>query len=81
MERCENCGNAYEKSFKVTLHDGETHSFDSFECAINKMAPRCYQCKTAIIGHGLENGEEIYCCASCARANGVTELADHVGLN
>lgn len=76
MERCETCGNAYEKAFQVIIQ-GKEHTFDSFECAIERLAPRCVHCKTRIIGHGLENGDDMYCCAGCARANGVTDLKDH----
>jgi hypothetical protein len=77
MERCENCGNSYAKVFKIIM-GGETHTFDSFECAIQKLAPHCTSCGTQIIGHGLENGEQMFCCAGCARAFGITDLVDHV---
>jgi hypothetical protein len=77
MERCDNCGNAYDKNFKVIKGD-EIYTFDCFECAINKLAPVCKCCGTRIIGHGLENGSDLFCCAGCARMDGVTELADHV---
>src|SRR5262245_45596134 len=40
MARCDQCGNDYDKAFKVTLGD-RTMTFDSFECAIQAMAPRC----------------------------------------
>lgn len=33
MARCETCGNEYDKAFEITA-GGETHVFDSFECAI-----------------------------------------------
>ena len=33
MARCDLCGNDYDKAFTVT-RDGETRTFDSFECAI-----------------------------------------------
>jgi len=76
MERCETCGNAYENSFHVVMK-GETHVYDSFECAIQGLAPHCKMCDTRIIGHGLENGTDIYCCAGCARNDSVTLLKDH----
>ena len=38
--QCETCGNQYDKAFHVSL-DGQTHVFDSFECAIQALAPRC----------------------------------------
>ncbi len=77
MERCDNCGNAYERNFKVIM-SGKEYSFDCFECAINKLAPHCKACDTRIIGHGLEDGLDMYCCAGCARMHGVTDLKDHV---
>ena len=38
MARCEVCGNDYYLSFEVVAA-GKTHTFDSFECAIHKLAP------------------------------------------
>lgn len=73
--KCENCGNTYDKAFQV-IRGEETHAFDSFECAIKVMAPRCAHCDTPIIGHGLEQWDEIYCCAHCAKQAGPTELKD-----
>ena len=43
MARCSQCGNDYDKSFEILI-GGETHIFDSFECAIEKLAPRCAHC-------------------------------------
>lgn len=77
MERCDNCGNAYHNNFKVIQGD-DIYSFDCLECAINKLAPHCKSCDTRIIGHGMENGDDLYCCAGCARMHGVIELKDHV---
>jgi hypothetical protein len=39
MGTCEVCGNRYEKAFSVKMPDGAAHTFDSFECAIQKPAP------------------------------------------
>ena len=76
MAKCDQCGNDYDRAFKVTLHDGTEGHFDSFECAIAKMAPACAQCGCRIIGHGRETkGDATYCCASCARMAGA-ELED-----
>lgn len=66
MAICEVCGNDYDKSFEVTAA-GYTHVFDSFECAIHAIAPRCEHCSCAVIGHGVEVDGRFYCCASCAR--------------
>ncbi len=75
MATCEVCKNEYDKSFEVIL-EGESHTFDSFECAIEALAPRCGHCHCRIIGHGVEEGEAIYCCAHCARENGESALID-----
>ena len=44
MATCYSCGNDYDKAFSVTTSDGETYHFDSFECAIHKLAPSCAAC-------------------------------------
>jgi len=66
MAMCEVCGNNYDKAFTVTL-GGQTHTFDSFECAIHALAPRCAHCHCRVIGHGIEQASGIYCCDHCAR--------------
>ena len=75
MGICETCGNRYDKAFEVVM-DGERHVFDSFECAILKLAPTCDHCGCRIVGHGLESQGAFYCCAHCAREAGVAVLAD-----
>jgi hypothetical protein len=75
VARCETCGNEYEKAF-VVERDGERHVFDSFECAIHMLAPTCAHCSCRVIGHGVEAGGAIYCCAHCARQAGAPELRD-----
>ncbi len=76
MKPCATCGNDYAKSFAVTWA-GEVYTFDSLECAIHMLAPTCSECGCRILGHGLEAGERVFCCAHCARAQGVTGLVDH----
>lgn len=75
MARCATCGNDYDKAFQVT-RGGETHSFDSFECAIHLLAPSCDHCGMKIIGHGVEKDGAMYCCAHCAKHEGASELRD-----
>jgi hypothetical protein len=70
MARCEVCGNDYEKAFEVLI-DGDSHTFDSFECAIHALAPKCAHCDCHVIGHGIEADGAIYCCAHCAEESGV----------
>lgn len=78
MGVCERCGNDYDKSFEV-IAAGETHTFDSFECAIATMAPRCEHCETTVIGHGVEAHGHFFCCAHCAEKAGFENLVDRVG--
>jgi hypothetical protein len=75
MQRCERCGNEYDKTFDVVMA-GRTHTFDSFECAIAALAPTCSHCDTRIIGHGLEADGRMFCCDHCAEKSGVKELRD-----
>jgi hypothetical protein len=67
MPRCETCGNDYDKAMSITLA-GASHTFDSFECAIQKLAPTCAHCKCRIIGHGVEAKGKMFCCEHCAHA-------------
>ena len=76
MAVCEVCGNDYYLSFDV-ITGGNKHTFDSFECAIHKLAPVCAHCECRIIGHGVEAGGTFFCCTSCARMAGVDGVADH----
>jgi hypothetical protein len=77
MARCEVCGNEYHRSFEVVVGSNR-HVFDSFECAIHKLAPICDHCGCRIIGHGIEADDVVYCCAHCAREEGVPAAVDHV---
>ncbi len=76
MAVCEVCGNAYERSFEV-IKGGERHVFDSFECAIHRLAPTCEHCGCKIVGHGIETRGRYFCCAHCARLSGVEGAVDH----
>jgi len=75
MAKCDVCGNDYDKSFEVS-RAGVTHTFDSFECAIHKLAPVCPHCSCKVIGHGVETGGKIFCCANCARMSGLGGVDD-----
>lgn len=77
MEKCEVCGNEYDKAFQVTMA-GKAHTFDSIECAAEALAPRCGHCNCRILGHGIETAGKMFCCASCARHAGVKEARDRV---
>ncbi|WP_459709761.1 Prokaryotic metallothionein [Actinophytocola sp. KF-1] len=70
--RCEVCGNEYDMAFEVRAQ-GAVHVFDSFECAIHKLAPVCEHCGCKVIGHGVQAGNQFFCCAHCARESGAAE--------
>jgi hypothetical protein len=74
---CEVCGNHYDKALQVT-YGGKQHTFDSFECAIQALAPTCVHCGIRIVGHGLEKRGRMFCCAHCSKAEGISELVDRV---
>jgi hypothetical protein len=75
MPACDQCGNAYDKSFQVIM-DGIPYTFDRFECAIHRLAPLCAHCQCRILGHGMESEGQLFCCAHCARHYGVKDVAD-----
>ena len=77
MAKCDTCGNDYDKAFQVTM-GGRTMTFDSFECAIQAMAPECQACGCRIIGHGLEAEGRYFCCDHCAEKQGVKGLRDRL---
>lgn len=77
MARCDVCGNDYDKSFQIS-GPGGSGTFDSFECAIHKLAPKCSHCGCMVIGHGIESDGTFYCCANCAREAGEKGARDRV---
>lgn len=77
MPICETCGNDYDKTIEVIVAR-ESHTFDSFECAIQALAPVCDHCGCRIIGHGSESGGKMFCCAHCAGKEGVDGVEDRV---
>jgi hypothetical protein len=74
-KRCEVCRNEYDKAFQIVIQR-RAHTFDSFECAIEALAPRCAHCQVRILGHGMEKGNQMFCSAHCASAEGVREMRD-----
>jgi hypothetical protein len=77
MAQCETCGNDYDKAFEVIMAD-VSHTFDSFECAVQALAPICRHCGCKIIGHGIEADGDMYCCVHCASHKGVGAVKDRV---
>lgn len=75
MRTCETCGNEYDKTFVVEMA-GERHVYDSFECAVQALAPTCEHCGVRVIGHGIESKSRIFCCGHCAQKAGVRGIVD-----
>ncbi len=80
MAKCEVCGNDYYLAFEVVTA-GNRHVFDSFECAIHKLAPVCENCGVKVVGHGVEANGTFYCGAHCARLQGARGVADHDAIS
>ena len=76
MARCEVCGNDYDKAFEV-IAEGQSHTFDSFECAIHALAPKCAHCDCHVIGHGVESNGNIYCCGHCLEMASAENVHQH----
>lgn len=75
---CSVCGNSYDRTMEITVGNRGPLIFDSFECAIQALAPTCPNCGTRVVGHGVETADgTIFCCAHCARQQGHTGMADH----
>jgi hypothetical protein len=68
----------YDKAFQVTMGNA-VYTFDSFECAIHKLAPKCKHCRCRVVGHGVEAKGAMFCCAHCAKKEGVRGLQDRAG--
>src|SRR3954447_26982555 len=75
MPTCEVCGNDYEDAMTIERR-GESHTFDSFECAIHALAPTCEHCGCRVIGHGVEADGRVFCWTRCAEESGSDALAD-----
>ena len=67
--KCDVCGNDYDKAMTIEV-GGKRGTYDSFECAIHALAPRCAHCGCVVVGHGVErDGGDgtIWCCTHCER--------------
>jgi hypothetical protein len=65
MAQCEVCGHEDDKTFQL-IYQGQSHTFDCFECAILAVAPKCKHCGCRIIGHAVEGDGQYFYCAHCA---------------
>lgn len=76
---CEVCGKGDEGCFEVLL-GGERHIFDSFECAMRGMMPKCSFCGCQVVGHGVHDADNFYCSYLCANLQTVREYETRVLL-
>ena len=75
MATCEVCGNEYEKCFTVAC-EGETHTFDSFECAIRRPGPAMRPLRLQDRWARGRAGRDHVLLAACARQEGVGGVVD-----
>lgn len=78
--RCEVCGNDRNQCFEVWL-GSERHIFDSFECAMHALSPKCAYCNCQLSGQGLQVGNVLYCSSWCANAALVRDYESRIILN
>ena len=76
---CEVCGKIDGPCFEVRL-GGVRHVFDSFECAMNALSPRCGYCGCRIHGHSIVLGRKVFCSYQCANDDNVREYEKHLIL-
>ena len=62
---CEVCGSNGGLCFEVRL-GGDSHVFDSFDCALIALSTVCGYCGCRILGHTIVFGNTIYCSYECA---------------
>jgi Zn finger protein HypA/HybF involved in hydrogenase expression len=67
MGTCTVCGNDSTRTFDI-MYEGGILTFDSFQCAIHRLAPMCSHCDCLILGRIVESEAAIYCCALCAQS-------------
>ena len=67
MGICSVCANESTRTFDI-MYEGGILTFDSFQCAIHRLAPICNHCDCLILGHVVESEAAIYCCAQFAES-------------
>lgn len=72
IESCEVCGKELGDSFEVHL-GGRRHVFDSFECAMRGLMPRCSICGGIVLNTGLRIEDRLYCGEACAGSSSLQE--------
>jgi hypothetical protein len=72
-EKCLNCGSSIEKDY-ILFINGAEYSFDSFECAVNFVAPRCSHCQSVIFGTGLKDAGVMFCNTTCSEKGQIVSM-------
>jgi hypothetical protein len=65
MTTCATCGQEVSRAFQISTY-GDGLVFDTFECAIRRLAPQCPTCGCSILGHGFQSQDGLYCSFGCA---------------
>lgn len=76
---CEVCGNNSGQCFEIRL-GGESHIFDSFECAMIALSPNCGYCGSRIVGHSIVLGNTVYCSYQCANDDNARQYEAQIRL-
>ncbi len=77
---CEVCGNDRKQCFEVRVGE-ESHIFDSFECAMRALSPKCRYCGCQLTGRGVQIEDVLYCSYTCANADHIRDYDDSIILN
>lgn len=67
MTRCATCNREIDGSWQLSFYGG-TLVFDSFECALQRLAGLCRSCGCPVLGHGFPTEVGLYCSAACCEA-------------
>jgi hypothetical protein len=76
MTVCATCGNHATWTIEVREPGHDLLTFDSFECAIDRLAPRCAHCGCRVVGHPREADGMLFCCDHCATSRPEPSMAD-----
>jgi hypothetical protein len=68
LNRCDQCGNE-GNTFEIRMAR-KSYIFDTFECAIEFLAPSCALCGHKVTGRGIETENSFYC-ANCVTSGRV----------
>jgi hypothetical protein len=61
--------------------DERVYTFDSFDCAIQSLAPICPHCHGRVIGIGVMENQAIYCSPQCASFDRNLQILLRGGFN